>query len=83
VNDTSRRILVVDDDDGILFLLTKALERNDYLVECASDGLEGLEKLQNSPPFAVMLVALRYGAVVRSCLHARSREESGLCLRHC
>ncbi|MBN1147733.1 MAG: response regulator [Anaerolineales bacterium] len=54
----SERILVVDDDEGILFLLTKALERSGYFVECAYDGMAGLQKLKSSPPYAVMLTDL-------------------------
>jgi PAS domain S-box-containing protein len=54
----SERILIVDDDEGILFLLTKALERAGYLVENAADGMEGLQKLKSSPPYAVMLTDL-------------------------
>jgi CheY-like chemotaxis protein len=58
VSDERQRILIVDDDENILFLLSKALERSGYQVETALDGLQGLQALQTSPPFAVLLTDL-------------------------
>jgi two-component system alkaline phosphatase synthesis response regulator PhoP len=43
---TSKRILVVDDEKGIRFLLYEALLREGFEVTLASDGQESLEKLQ-------------------------------------
>ncbi len=43
---TSKRILVVDDEKGIRFLLHEALLREGFEVTLASDGQESLEKLQ-------------------------------------
>ena len=42
-----RRILVVDDEDPILELVTKVL-KGDYEVDTARDGVEALDKLQQS-----------------------------------
>jgi len=42
-----RRILVVDDEDPILELVTKVL-KEDYAVDTARDGIEALDKLQQS-----------------------------------
>jgi len=58
VNEKQDRVLVVDDDVSILFLMTKSLERHGYEVQGAADGLEGMEILRNSPPFSVLLTDL-------------------------
>ncbi len=50
------RILIVDDDEVILFLFTKALERHkQYELVTASDALGALQLLEAAPTFAVML----------------------------
>jgi PAS domain S-box-containing protein len=52
------KVLVVDDDDALLHLLTLALRRNSYQVESAGDGLSALEMLRSQGPFAVLLTDL-------------------------
>lgn len=54
----SDRILVVDDDENILFLLTRSLERNGYSVVSTTDGLNALELLKSGERFAVLLTDL-------------------------
>ncbi len=49
------RILVIDDEPGILRFVTRALENNGYAVITASSGLEGLGKAIASPPDLVIL----------------------------
>jgi DNA-binding response OmpR family regulator len=44
------RILVVDDDDWILQMVTAVLARREYEVESAHDGQEAFEKALRSPP---------------------------------
>lgn len=51
----SERILIVDDEDRIRKLLTMYLEREGYIVDEASDGLEGLEKIKNIEYSCVLL----------------------------
>jgi len=46
----SMKILIVDDDENSRVLLERALTRRGYLVECASNGVEALEKALQSPP---------------------------------
>ncbi len=41
-----KRILVVDDDQDILTLERKILEREGYIVSCANDGTEAMKKLE-------------------------------------
>lgn len=39
-----KKILVIDDDDLVRNLLKKMLEIEGYHIECASNGIEGVEK---------------------------------------
>jgi DNA-binding response OmpR family regulator len=41
-----QRVLVVDDDVSIRLMLTRVLQREDFEVESARDGLEAIEKLK-------------------------------------
>lgn len=41
------KALVVDDDVSIRLLLTRVLEREDFKVETARDGIEAIEKLSS------------------------------------
>ena len=53
------RILVVDDDRSMQWLLQELLEDEAYEVDLASDGLDALEKLdQQSGPYDVILLDL-------------------------
>jgi CheY-like chemotaxis protein len=40
-----KKILVVDDEESIRFLYKEELEEEGYIVECAGNGEEALEKL--------------------------------------
>jgi DNA-binding response OmpR family regulator len=53
-----RRVLVVDDEPEIRKLVEKALTAQGYEVETASDGEEGLQKVQERPPDLVLLDAM-------------------------
>lgn len=46
----SQRILVVDDDHDIAFLISEFLMKHGYEVLVARDGEEALEKLKNDVP---------------------------------
>jgi CheY-like chemotaxis protein len=53
------RILVVDDEETIRFLLRKVLEQANYKVVEAANGREALEKISDSPDnFDVIVVDL-------------------------
>jgi FixJ family two-component response regulator len=52
------RILVVDDDENILFLLTRALERGGYSVVSTPDSLQALELIKSGEKFSVLLTDL-------------------------
>jgi two-component system response regulator AtoC len=50
-----KRILVVDDEAEICFVITKALEDQGYAVESAYSGEEALESIRRSAPDLVLL----------------------------
>lgn len=54
----AERVLVVDDDEGLLNLMGLALRRRGYQVEQASDGFAALRMLSSQPPFSVLLTDL-------------------------
>ncbi|HBG61091.1 MAG: hypothetical protein A2Y03_11515 [Omnitrophica WOR_2 bacterium GWF2_38_59] len=49
------RILIIDDDPQMRKMLESRLGKNGYLVEVASDGLEGLEKWRTFKPDLIIL----------------------------
>lgn len=52
---TIMNILLVEDDKLLRDLLSKKIEKAGYKIECASDGLEGLEALKKNIPDLVLL----------------------------
>lgn len=44
------KILIIDDDPSILTMLKRMLEKAGYEVDIASNGSEGLEKIEGCPP---------------------------------
>ena len=44
------KILIIDDDPSILTMLKKMLEKAGYEVDTASNGSEGLKKIESCPP---------------------------------
>lgn len=51
----NEKVLVVDDEKGILDVLTYALKKEGYLVERANDGEEALEKVGSFRPQVMIL----------------------------
>jgi len=45
-NNTSKRLLVIDDEANMRHMLSTVLKKADYAVDTASDGSEGLEMVQ-------------------------------------
>lgn len=52
---TGERILVVDDEENIVDLVTLYLERDGFKVESANDGATALEMIQTDEPALVVL----------------------------
>jgi len=50
-----KRILIVDDEPDFSMILKKNLEKEGFEVELAYDGAEGLAKVRNNPPDAIVL----------------------------
>ena len=50
-----KRILLVDDEEGIQLLYREEFEDAGYAVESARDGLEALDKFKTNPPDLVVL----------------------------
>lgn len=46
---TGKRILVIDDDPGVLDVLSEFLTIKDFNVVCSKDGFEGLERVEADP----------------------------------
>ena len=51
----AHRVLIVDDDPAFVATARLVLESHGFRVECASDGEEGLEKMQARQPDLVLL----------------------------
>lgn len=51
----NKRVLVVDDEEGIAKTISYALKREGYAVECAYDGLEALKKVETFKPQVIIL----------------------------
>lgn len=50
-----KKILIVDDDPGIILLCRKYLENKGYSVATASDGLEALAQIKANKPALVIM----------------------------
>ena len=56
-----RRILVVDDDPSVTSLLKRGLSYEDYRVDVAASGKEGLDRARENPPDLVILDVMMPG----------------------
>jgi two-component system, OmpR family, sensor histidine kinase ResE len=52
------QVLVVDDDEALLYLMRHHLESQGYLVESAGNPFQGLELIKTKGPFAVLVTDL-------------------------
>ena len=57
VDGAKKRLLVVDDEKAIRHLLKRVAERAGFEVDCAADGVEALEKLEQNE-YAIAIVDL-------------------------
>ena len=55
MNDQTKKILLIEDEEIIVDLLRRKLEDVGYKVEVAMDGVEGLEKMKKNLPDVVLL----------------------------
>lgn len=54
----AEKILVVDDDEALLYMMASHLERQGYLVESTSNPFQGLELVKTKGPFVVLVTDL-------------------------
>ncbi len=50
-----KKIMIIDDEQGVIDVLTPALENHGYQVLSANDGLEGFRRVLNDEPDLVLL----------------------------
>ena len=56
---TEKKLLIVDDEMGILQTYSDFFKKRNFLVETASNGLDGLEKLRNNDfPVAIVDISM-------------------------
>lgn len=55
MSDGSKRVLVVDDDDGIRVMVECVLKRENFEVDTARDGFEAIEKLATNDYGTILL----------------------------
>ncbi len=80
--DESRRVLVVDDDEGVRTGVTWALEADGFIVQAVEDGLEALEVLEASRPALIVLDLSLPGVGGLDILRRlRRREDEARCAR--
>jgi two-component system alkaline phosphatase synthesis response regulator PhoP len=76
VDKTLRKILVVDDESDILELLKYNLEKENYAVEVASDGVTGVDKAKKFLPELILLDIMMPGQDgVETCRQIREISE--------
>jgi len=56
---TSPMILVVEDDPSMRDLLKKVLEKNDYQVDLADDGIRAMERLRENSDISLVISDIR------------------------
>ena len=60
-NDSSTKLLLIDDDVRLTEAIARYLQRNGYRVEIANDGLTGLERYHETRPDLVVLDVMMPG----------------------
>jgi len=53
------KILIVDDESNIRFVLKHALKYEGYLLDCAANGAEAIQKLNHASPYDLLLLDLK------------------------
>lgn len=53
--DKPKKVLLVEDEELIITLLQRKLEKEGYKVSVARDGIEGMEKMREAEPDLVLL----------------------------
>ncbi len=56
-----RKILIIDDDPDFVFAISMVLEAEGYLLEAASNGIEGVKKMRANRPDLVLMDVIMAG----------------------
>jgi DNA-binding response OmpR family regulator len=75
------KVMIVDDEEGILFVLRKILEKNGYEVICARDGDECLSGIVREKPDLLVLDVMMpnmYGGSVLNALRGNKLVAEGI-----
>ena len=67
-------ILIIDDEPSVRLILEKTLKGEDYYLETASNGREGLQKL-NDKAYDLLLLDLRIGKIDGLQVLKKAREK--------
>jgi CheY-like chemotaxis protein len=51
----TKRILIVEDDDAVRYVLSDALQDAGFAVATAMDGIDALDQIDQHPPDAILL----------------------------
>ncbi len=51
----TKRILIVEDDDAVRYVLSDALQDAGFAVATAMDGVDALDQIEQHPPDAILL----------------------------
>ena len=55
MSDTPTKVLIVDDEDGVIDMLSVALEAHGYEIESASNGEEGVNQAKAFRPDVILM----------------------------
>ena len=70
-----KRILVADDEESIRWVLSKALSKQGYQVDLATNGQEALEMLPPTPRLAKLTMTEMTQSMLVSLLDQKATEE--------
>lgn len=70
----AKTVMIVDDEPGVLNLIARILEANNYRTIKAKDGWECLEKLKEEVPDVILLDIMMPGVTTREILSAIEKD---------
>ena len=74
MTDKAKTVMIVDDEPGVLELIARILEANNYRTIKAKDGQECLEKLKEEVPDVILLDIIMPGLTTKEILSAIEKD---------